>query len=72
MHSSKTSVVVTFPGMADTMRQVARMCPSIRRLIVVGSADGFVSLKDLLNDNGELFDDNIDVSILASIKPKSK
>lgn len=63
MHSSKTGVVVTFPGMADTMRQVARMCPSIRRLIVVGSADGFISLKDLLNDNGELFDDNIDIDV---------
>ena len=64
MENSGATVVVTFPMMVDTMRQVAQKCPSIRRMIVLGSAEGFVSLKDMLHDSGEYFDDNIEVLLI--------
>lgn len=62
MQNSGTSVIVTIPQMADTIRQVASMCPEVRRLIVVGGPEeGFVSLLEMFQDSGDLFDDNIEV-----------
>lgn len=62
MQNSGASVIVTIPQMADTVRQVASMCPDVRRLIIVGQPEeGFVSLMQMFQDNGELFDDNIEV-----------
>lgn len=66
MQNSGTSVVVTFPQMADTIREVASMCPSIRRLIVVGGPqEGFVSLMEMFQDSGDLFDENIEVFFIC-------
>lgn len=65
LQNSGTTVVVTIPQMADTLRQVASMCPEIRRLIVVGGpVEGFVSLGEMFQDSGDLFDENIEVLIL--------
>jgi 16S rRNA G1207 methylase RsmC len=53
---------VTTPQLAETLRQVAQLCPEIRRLIVIGNPEeGFASLEDMLQDSGDLFDENIDV-----------
>jgi 4-coumarate--CoA ligase len=63
MQNSGTSVVVTIPQMADTIREVASLCPEIRRLIVVGGPqEGFVSLSEMFQDSGDLFDENIEVT----------
>lgn len=65
MQNSGASVVVTIPQMADTIREVASMCPEIRRLIVVGAPqEGFVSLMEMFQDSGDLFDENIEVFFL--------
>lgn len=57
---SGATVVVTIPELAGTLRQVAQQCPEIRRLLVVGKPEeGFASLEEMLQDNGDLFDDNI-------------
>lgn len=63
MQNSGATVVVTIPSMADTMREVASMCPTIRRLIVVGGAEeGFVSMREMFQDSGEYFNENIEVT----------
>lgn len=66
MQNSGTSVIVTIPQMADTIREVASMCPSIRQLIVVGEPqEGFVSLMEMFQDSGDLFNENIEVFRLS-------
>jgi 4-coumarate--CoA ligase len=66
MQNSGTSVIVTIPQMADTIREVASMCPSIRQLIVVGGhQEGFVSLMEMFQDSGDLFNENIEVFRLS-------
>lgn len=68
MQNSGTSVIVTIPQMADTIRQVASMCPEVRRLIVVGGPEeGFVSLLEMFQDSGDLFDDNIEIDQFEDI-----
>lgn len=65
MQNSGATVVVTIPQMANTIREVASMCPEIRRLIVIGQPEeGFVSLMEMFQDSGELFDENIEVIYL--------
>lgn len=60
---SGATVVVTIPELAGTLRQVAQQCPQIRRLLVVGKPEeGFASLEEMLQDNGDLFDDNIKIN----------
>ena len=63
MQNSGAKVVVTIPQMADTMRQVASLCPDIKKLIVIGQADGFIPITDMFKDAGDLFNDNIEVLI---------
>lgn len=49
-------------AMADHLAQVAKLCPTIRKVILLGpSQDGFASYQDMLKDSGDLFNDNIDV-----------
>jgi len=68
MTNSGASVVVTFPMMADTIRQVASMCPSIRRLIMIGDHhEGFVNMREMFMDSGELFDENIEIDPFEDI-----
>jgi hypothetical protein len=63
----EASGIVGTAAMADTLRQVARKCPSIRRMILIGgSEEGFASIGDMFNDSGDLFDDNLDVRRAAS------
>lgn len=63
MQNSGAKVIVTVPLMADTIREVASMCPNIERLITVGGAtDGFVTLNDLYQDSGDLFNDELEVT----------
>ena len=60
--SCNTSVIVGVPVMADTMRRVAQLCPSIRKMILIGGAEeGFVSMSDMLQDSGDLFNENVHV-----------
>ena len=67
MQGSETTVLVCIPQMAEAMKEVARLCPSIRRMIVIGSAEGFVSISDMFQDSGDFFDDNIEVSVVSKI-----
>ena len=60
LQNSDACVVVTVPQMTETMRQVAKLCPKIRRLIVVGRPqEEFASLMEMFQDPGDLFDENI-------------
>lgn len=61
MQASGASALVCIPQMADAMREVARLCPTIRQMIVLGSAEGFVSIFEMFQDSGDFFDDNIEV-----------
>jgi 4-coumarate--CoA ligase len=68
---SETSVIIGVSAMAATMRQVAQLCPSIRQIILVGESEaGFVSFKEMLDDPGDLFNDNLDVSKITSNFPE--
>ena len=59
---SGATVVVTIPQLAGTLRQVAQLCPEIRRLIVVvNPKEGFSTIGELLQDSGDIVDENIDV-----------
>ena len=49
--------------MADTLRQVAQQCPSIEKIVLFGpNQEGFVSYTEMMQDSGDLFNDNLDVS----------
>lgn len=62
LQNSGTSIVVTIPQMAETLRLVVSMCPEVRRLVVVGGPEeGFVSLREMFQDPGDLFDENMEV-----------
>lgn len=68
MQNSGATVVITIPSMADTMREVASLCPAIRRLIVVGGAEeGFVSMREMFQDSGEYFNENIEIDPFEDI-----
>ena len=61
---SGATVVVTIPQLAGTLRQVAQLCPEIRRLIVVGKPEeGFATFGEMLQDSGDLFNENFNVMI---------
>ena len=61
---SGATVVVTIPQLAGTLRQVAQLCPEIRRLIVVGKPEeGFATFGEMLQDSGDLFNENFNVII---------
>ena len=61
---SGATVVVTIPPLAGTLRQVAQLCPEIRRLIVVGKPEeGFATFGEMLQDSGDLFNENFNVII---------
>lgn len=49
--------------MVETLKEVARLCPSIRKVIVLGAPqEGTVSFQEMAADSGDLFNDNLDVS----------
>ena len=53
MQNSGASVIVTIPQLANTMREVASLCPTIRRLIIAGGPEeGFASLFEMFRDSG--------------------
>ncbi|KAK4037206.1 hypothetical protein OUZ56_029246 [Daphnia magna] len=50
--------------MAETLKAVAQLCPTIRRIVLLGpSQDGCVSYQDMMQDSGDLFNDNIKIDI---------
>jgi acyl-coenzyme A synthetase/AMP-(fatty) acid ligase len=62
MQLSGATVVVTIPQLAGTLRQVAQQCPEIRRLIIIGQPEeGFATFGEMLQDSGDLYDENINV-----------
>ena len=68
MNMSGAAAIVTIPMMAETIRKVAAMCPNVRQLImIVDQHEGFASLREMFQDSGEYFDDNIDVMKLAPV-----
>ena len=68
MNMSGAAAIVTIPMMAETIRKVAAMCPNVRQLIMIGDQhEGFASLREMFQDSGEYFDDNIDVMKLAPV-----
>ncbi|EFX82657.1 hypothetical protein DAPPUDRAFT_316478 [Daphnia pulex] len=63
MQLSGATVVVTIPQLAGTLRQVAQLCPEIRRLIIIGQPEeGFATFGEMLQDSGDLYDENINVN----------
>lgn len=69
MQNSGAKVIVTIPLLADTMREVARLAPNIQRLVSVGGSavDGFVSLNQLFEDSGDLFNENLEMDPFEDI-----
>lgn len=61
MQGSGATVIVCIPQMVATINEVAQLCPTIRKMIVVGSAEGFVSIFEMFQDPGDYFNDNIEV-----------
>ncbi len=52
--------------MAETLRQVAQLCPTVRRIILLGPPqEGFVSFQQMIQDSGDLFNENLDVRSLV-------
>lgn len=51
--------------MANQLKQVAQLCPSIRKIILFGpTVEGCVSYQELITqETGDLFNDNLDVSL---------
>uniref|UniRef100_A0A0P5EQT1 4-coumarate--CoA ligase n=1 Tax=Daphnia magna TaxID=35525 RepID=A0A0P5EQT1_9CRUS len=50
--------------MAETLKAVAQLCPTVRRIVLLGpSQDGCVSYQDMMQDSGDLFNDNIKIDI---------
>jgi hypothetical protein len=48
--------------MAETLKQVARLCPAIRHVILLGPPqDGAVSFQQMAQDSGDLFNETLDV-----------
>ncbi len=57
--------------MADHLKQVAQLCPSIQKVILLGpNQEGCASYQEMMQDTGDLFNDNIDVSNLIDSKLK--
>lgn len=52
-------------AMANQLKQVAQLCPSIRKIILFGpTVEGCVSYQELIaQETGDLFNDNLDVSL---------
>ena len=49
--------------MAETLKKVAQLCPTIRRAIILGPPqEGVVSFQQMAQDVGDLFNENLDVS----------
>jgi len=68
MNMSGAAAIVTIPQMAETIRKVAAMCPNVRQLIMIGDQhEGFASLREMFQDSGEYFDDNIDIDPFEDI-----
>ena len=48
--------------MAETLNRVAKLCPSIKRVILFGPPqEGAVSFQEMAQDPGDLFNENLDV-----------
>ncbi|KZS06466.1 putative 4-coumarate--CoA ligase 3, partial [Daphnia magna] len=51
--------------MAETLKAVAQLCPTVRRIVLLGpSQDGCASYQDMMQDSGDLFNDNIKVGFV--------
>ncbi|XP_057379390.1 uncharacterized protein LOC130701426 [Daphnia carinata] len=49
--------------MAATLKEVARLCPTIRRVILLGPPqEGIVSFQEMAQDSGDLFNENLDIN----------
>lgn len=49
--------------MIETLKKVAELCPTIRRVIILGPPqEGVVSFQQMAQDSGDLFNENLDVS----------
>ena len=53
--------------MAETLKAVAKLYPTIKRVILFGpNQEGCVSYQEMMQDSAELFNDTIDVSLLSA------
>ncbi|KAI9552454.1 hypothetical protein GHT06_022820 [Daphnia sinensis] len=56
--------------MAATLKEVARLCPTIRRIILLGPPqEGIVSFQEMAQDSGDLFNENLDPTALHIVPP---
>ncbi|XP_057379477.1 uncharacterized protein LOC130701512 [Daphnia carinata] len=54
--------------MAATLKEVARLCPTIRRIILLGPPqEGIVSFQEMAQDSGDLFNENLDINVKEDI-----
>lgn len=67
MINTKAKAIIGVPQMAEALKEVAKRCPDIRCVILLGPPhEGFIPFHGMLQDSGELFNENLEV--LTSIK----
>ncbi len=48
--------------MAESLLQVAKLCPTVRRVILLGPpVEGAISFQQMVQDSGDMFNENLDV-----------
>lgn len=62
MNMSGARAIVTFPMLAEQIRQVKALCPKVRRLIMIGDRhDGYACIREMFQDSGDLFDESTEI-----------
>ena len=58
----EASILIGVPAKTEIMCDVAHLCPSLQRMILVGGAEqGFTTASDMLKDPADYFNENIEV-----------
>lgn len=53
--------------MAETLKKVAQLCPTVRRVILLGPPqEGCISFQQMIQDSGDLFNENLDVNLFLN------
>lgn len=64
MNAVQATAIFGVAPMAETLKEVAKLCPTVRKVIVLGPPqEGMVSFQEMAMDSGDLFNDNLDVSV---------
>lgn len=62
MNAVGAKVLFGVSMMADHLKQVAQLSPSVEKIILMGPIqDGCASYQEMIQDTGDLFNDNLEV-----------